>query len=643
MSKSIPKTPASVAVWILFCAFFNCAGWLLSVLHQLNAAGYTVTFILGITAIILLRQRLFTGDFPRWNWRKLRRRFGRTFPLAFLILAFLAMLGGALYAPSNYDAMAYRVPRTLHWLAERRWHWIHTDFARLNTRACGFEWLAAPIIALTRTDRLLFLLNTVSFLLLPGLVFSVLTRLGVRARAAWHWMWLLPTGYSYLLQAGSLGNDLFGAVFPLAALDFALRARTSQKARDLWFSVLAAALMTSAKSSNLPLLLPWLVALAPSLRLLRKKIPATAAIGAVAALASFLPTAALNWKYSGDWTGLAVEKTVLGTGERGESASRLGYNCIVLLAENLAPPVFPWADSWNAAVLNIIPPAWNQRLEKIFEPSQAHLVLGELEVEESAGLGFGVTTLLLAGLAAIRSGCAPGQTYSERNKLFRRSIIACAWVSLAVFLAKSGWATAARLVTPYYALTIPLLLVGDAQARLVRSRWWKRGALLVFLLAALVLVLSPPRPLWPAKLCLAKLERQWPASRLVSRAKVVYSVYAQRADGFAPVRSFLPAGTAVLGCVTFDDPETSLWRPFGSRRIEHVLKTDSPADLRRRGIAWVLVGSERFSMLFDRPLEQWLAENGGEVVRVIPLRLRAGQGSVDWLLVKLRREETKKS
>ena len=44
------------------------------------------------------------------------------------------------------------------------------------------------------------------------------------ARAAWHWMWLMPTGYCFLLQAGSIGNDLFGAVFALAALDFALRA-----------------------------------------------------------------------------------------------------------------------------------------------------------------------------------------------------------------------------------------------------------------------------------------------------------------------------------------------------------------------------------------------------------------------------------
>ena len=72
----------------------------------------------------------------------------------------------------------------------------------MNDRACGIEWLTAPLLLFTRCDRALFLLNFIPFLLLPGLVFSVFRRLGVRARVAWHWMWLLPTGYIFLLQAG---------------------------------------------------------------------------------------------------------------------------------------------------------------------------------------------------------------------------------------------------------------------------------------------------------------------------------------------------------------------------------------------------------------------------------------------------------
>ena len=52
-------------------------------------------------------------------------------------------------------------------------------------------------------DRWTFLVNSICFVLLPGRVFSVLTRLGVPPKVAWYWMWLLPSGYCYLLQAAS--------------------------------------------------------------------------------------------------------------------------------------------------------------------------------------------------------------------------------------------------------------------------------------------------------------------------------------------------------------------------------------------------------------------------------------------------------
>ena len=76
--------------------------------------------------------------------------------------------------------------------------------------------MAASLIALARTDRFLFLLNFASFCLLPGLLFSTLRRLGVAASTTWAWRWMLPTGYGFLLQAGSIGNDLVGAIFVLA-------------------------------------------------------------------------------------------------------------------------------------------------------------------------------------------------------------------------------------------------------------------------------------------------------------------------------------------------------------------------------------------------------------------------------------------
>ena len=91
----------------------------------------------GLGRVIGLAQTKFSAIFSESPLAKKLRRFRKPFPLAFLILAVMAFLGGALYAPTNYDALSYRLPRVLHWLAENQWHWIHTIFPRLNQRCCS--------------------------------------------------------------------------------------------------------------------------------------------------------------------------------------------------------------------------------------------------------------------------------------------------------------------------------------------------------------------------------------------------------------------------------------------------------------------------------------------------------------------------
>jgi len=75
----------------------------------------------------------------------------------------------------------------------------------------------------------------------------------------------------------------------------------------------------------------------------------------------------------------------------------------------------------------------------------------------------------------------------------------------------------------------------------------------------------------------------------------------------------------------------------GSRgRLFLRCRGESREQLRRKGIQYVLVSSYRFPPLFNRPFDEWLKQNDGEVVWTMPLTLRASQGPVDWLLVKLR-------
>jgi hypothetical protein len=629
MAKKTTSAPLPLAFWILLCAFFNCVGWGLSALHQLNLPGYLVAMMLGFAAGLFWWKRQMAEGREGFRIEKLTRRFRKPFPFAFLVLAALAFLGGALHPPSNYDALAYRLPRILHWLAKGGFHWIHTDFQRLNVRAVGFEWVATPCIVFTKSDRLLFLINIISFLLLPGLIYSLFTRLGVRQRTAWYWMWLLPTAFCFVLQAGSIANDLFGAVFALAAVDFALRARASSRITDLWLSCLAAALMTGSKTSNLPLLLPWAIAILPALPLLAKKIPATAFVAVAALVSSFLPVAVANQRHCGDWTGLAAEQSQF---SKDSPLFYVRQNAALLVMQNLVPPIFPMANMWNKAMLKIVPPALVKRMEANFEPVGAHLALDEMQIEEGAGLGMGVSVLVLAGLLAglVRQRTDP---HSSIPKYYRAGIVFSPFISILVYMAKSGLSTAARLVTPYYGLLLPALVAPSSQTRMVRSRWWRGSAMLVFLVAGVMVIISPARPLWPARLVLSKLGAG--NNALLKRAESVYTVYGRRADGFAPIRERLPKDVGVLGLVSFDDPETSLWKPFGSLRVEHVLAGDSLGYLQGLGIKYVLLNANDFSRHFGEPFQEWITKMNGEVTEKISVTLRATRGATDWYLVKL--------
>jgi hypothetical protein len=630
------RAPNAILIWLWLCAFLNCAGWGLSALHQLNAAGYAAVLLAGATASFLFiwKRKSDAQIFPQWQ--KIKRRFRRAFPLAFLILAAMAFLGGVLYAPTNYDGLAYRIPRVLHWLADGRWHWIHSVFPRVNGRACGIEWVSAPLIALTNTDRWLFLINFASFLFLPGLVFSVFTRLGVRRRVAWHWMWIAPTGYCFLLQAGSIGNDLFGAPFALAAVDFALRAKISKSPRDFFASILAAALMTGAKTSNLPLLLPWAIAILPSINLIFRWPLRTAAIGLVALFASVLPILVFNAHYyHGDWAGLSAE----GDNKNGNLILRTAANTTLMAVQNLTPPVFPSANVLNHAVQKIMPAGLNARLHQVVvEPETAEFHVEEMQIEENAGLGFGVTLLFLISIAVAAARCGGAflnLRFNSSDAIWQAGVRFAPWISLIALLSQSEVYPIGRILAPYYALLLPFFLACPAQEQIVVQRWWRLSAFTVIVMAAGLLIVSPARPLFPVGMFLEKIHTAAAQHPSLARVETVYSVYAARNDAFAPARAALPPGLKILGLITYDDPETSLWRPFGSREIKHVSPGDTAADLKVRGVEFIIVKGDAFGKWFNGSLDDWLKKMDAQVVRKISLRLRAGSPASDWYLVRL--------
>lgn len=626
----------AVKIWIWVSVFASVAGWALAAVGYLNALGYAVLGVAGIVVLVEARAR-GAVRFPHrpWRWGKLRRRYSRSFPLMFVLLALLVFLGGALYPPTNHTGLSYRIPRVLHWLSAQDWHWIYTPNARMNTRACGIEWLSAPLLLFTKSDRGLFLLNFIPFLLLPGLLFSLLTRLGVRARVAWPWMWLLPTGYVFLLQAGSAGNDAYPVVYALAAMDFACRAWTSRRASDLWHSLLAVALLGGAKASNLPLTLPWLVLVVPLWRLWREKPLGTARVAVLALVVSFLPTVLLNLSHCGNWSGLQLEKP--GMSMKNPLVGIWG-NGVLLLLNNFCPPFFPLAKWWNHNALGVLPGPLVRPLVGNFEEGFQNL--WELPTEDWAGIGPGVSLPLLASagwaLFALRRRHQAWRPATGISPTVLRWALITPWVALLAYCVKSGMVTPARLIAPYYPLLVPLLLVGAEQAALVRRRWWRALVWAGFLAAFAVLIVTPARPLWPARTLLGKALEVNPDHRLLTRAWAVYAVYAIRSDPLPELRAALPPDLKVIGFVSGpDDLDISLWRPYGSRRVEAIAR-ESPAEhIRQRKLQYAVV-NESFLEAYNDSLADWLSRTRAELIATTTVTIAVSSGAQRFVLVRFK-------
>jgi hypothetical protein len=602
-----------VRFWIIMSTGLVSAGWMLSALHELNRAGYLAVFALAAFAFVFWRRKAAwqPETTPAQLYQRLRHRFTRPAPIIFLALAVMALAGGVIYTHINPDSTAYRIPRIWHWLGDGQWHWIRTADPRMNIVACNYEWLSAPLMLFTRTDRWIFLFNWLSYLMLPGLIFSVFTRLQVRPRVAWWWMWLLATGWCYVMQAGSDATDAFAAVYALAAVDLALRALENNSAVDGWLSLLAAALLTGAKQNNIPLVLPWLVALWPARRLLWSRPLGTLMVAGTGLLISAVPVTVGNIIHAGNWQGLAQ-----GTAHSGWSAGsplwKFIGNLVSIPVQNLLPPFFPWSGTWNDGMARFLA----SQAGEAFRPFERFGHLDAGISESSAGLGLGLCLLTLLTLVAMRLQKPwPVENPERLRGLFPPTWLRLApWLSLLVFMFGICSFADARLLSAYYVLFFPLLLAGAGHERIVRRRWWQRLAWLVMLLAVAVLMTARSRPLFPAVTITEKLKDGHPHSRFLEHLWLSYAwmdSYGERRNHF---QKDFPAEEKVAGYATVNGcGEMGLWLPFGSRRVVRVLAEDTPEQLQAQGIHFVLVEDVALDAAHLN-LEQWMQRYDARLV-----------------------------
>lgn len=575
--------------WILVSTWASLVGWSLSLSGHFNQAGYAWSLIFLAFALALLvgktkSLRSKTSFHPLRYLKRFRENPSNPsswLPLLFVFVAFLTLAGGILYSPSNYDGLSYRLPRILHWLDAGHWHWINTPNTRQNYSAPGFEWLMAPLFVFFKTDRLFFLINWMSFLVLPSLVFRTFRLAGLPAITCWWWMWLFPLGYGYALQAGGVGNDAFAAIYALASVCLVLSADPKERFSDFVWAILAAALLTGTKGSNLPLALPWLVAMFLRYQVWVPRMPKLIPWVAIALMISFIPTATLNHKYTGSWSG---DPSNHGKMNLSNPAAGLLGNTLMLGYYNLQPPLLLSPAKTNSFATFLLPSEVKSWLLVRFP--RFEFKMGEIPMEESAGLG--LPLLVCLALWICRGRQSPASFSVVQTQAWFLLGIA-GFISLLFFMAKMGSESTARLLLPYYPFVLLLPLgfwsLPSAQAR-------KLAPLFTLLCSTSLvgLVLSPARPLFPVQKLLTLMSD---APRF-SRVRDVYQTYKERDNCWDPILTILPPDNKTLGFFSNgDDLEAPLWKPFGLRRIlstdeKNITMSDLPsagAWLARRPIA----------------------------------------------------------
>jgi hypothetical protein len=579
---------SAVRIWILLSTWLVSTGWILSALHQLNRAGYGVAFALTGMAAIFWRRKIkwpHTKKLPS-AWHKFRRRFKRPAPFLFLMLALMSFVSGALYAPYNSDTYAYRLPRVLHWLGQEQWHWIHTADARMNVADCGYEWFVAPMVFFMRTERFLFLINWIPYLMLPGLAFCVLKSLGVRLKVAWWWGWILSSGWCFVMQSASVSNDSFAVVYALAAVALAMKVRETGKASDFWLSFLAVALLTGVKQTGIPLALLWMLAAWPSRRIAFANPKTFLVMAASSLLVSAVPTIIFNFLNTGTWDGVQLMEVENPQWHVQLDSPFWGIvgNSFYIPVLLLLPPFFPWSGAWNHAMNAFVATPFGAHF-KSFE----HFGAVDPGISESSA-GIGLAIVLTTAISIFAARKYQTGIRIERPRL-QTALRLCPWILLVVFMAKVGVAQNTRFLAAYYVFFFPSLLASPGHEKLVRQCWWQKMALLCMAFSAMLLVMNTTRPLFPAVTLTHQLTAGHPHSKSISILNDAYMVSRAFKNTERQIKEKIPADEPVVGYAAIGNArlEPALWLPLGTRRVERVLKTNSPDQLAKQGIHYVII------------------------------------------------------
>jgi hypothetical protein len=444
-------------------------------------------------------------------------------------------------------------------------------------------------------------------------------------------MWLLPVGgYCFVMQAETTQNDILGVVYALAAVCLALNAAERGVIHDFWLSMLAVALLTNVKQTNIPLALLWLVAALPGSGLILKRPIATAAIVMISLLVSILPTTIFNFQHEGNWTGTPVNTPFLTNCILNSPFWGITGNAFSLAAQNFRPPIFPWSQAWNQEMQRFLQTPFGGH----FKSFESFGFLNFHVDSQTAGIGLGICALAI--VSVIWAACLknkPDSTGRKRTTTLRL-LLALPWALLLVFMAKVGTYENARQLAPYYLFLLPSLLAPLAHTDLARKLLWQRLTYIVMLASTALVITSHLHPVFPALTISNWLQEKCPHSKFV---REISALYAYRSDIEAERSLFkkdLPPNTSVVGLKSPEDIEDGFWFPVGQRRVKEVLPGDTSKELRSLGIEYVVIKST--SLRFDNEtISQWMVRYNGELVEDLSRAGTFGEQSDHIYLVHL--------
>lgn len=604
-------TPGALALkgWVAVVAALTYGGWLLSSRGWLRPPGILAWLLLA--ALIGWMAASGTVRLAPGSWHRLVRRFTRPLPLAYGVLALVILLGAVGHEATNYDALWYRLPRVHHWLAEGRWHWIHSTNLRLNCVAIGYEWAQLPWMLLPGGEHWTFLPSWISFLMLPGATFAAFRQLGVPRRSASRWMWLVPAGWMYALQAGGSANDAWAAVFSLCGIAWARESVRTRRFGALAWSVIAMALLTNTKQLNLVLLLPWLLAVRPALGLVLRHPALALGVAVVAAVVSALPITIANLQHTGSWIGWRPEERNF---VPANPAFALLVNPVILAFQNLSPPFIPATVRWNVWVRDLAAgplASLTQGFE--FFARQAGSI-----GENTAGVG----PLLVVTLALVcqprPTGRRPGPPAWLGPSLLFIGVLLCARLGT-------------RELARYFAAVVPLgiawaLARRGAESVYATSRW-RVMATLTFAGAFFVVWSGRNRPLWPLPQVVHFLAQRTAPEGAFGRLDQLYSFHTRQAHQLDSMAGAIPDSVSRAGFASEFPGELALWHR--GLRVRHIRPGETRADIDRAGLRYAILSTAYARRTGAADGADWAARHGARLVQSLAVPIGGPRADID--------------